>query len=326
MRGSAGTTLARFDTARYTAASMPKVYDTTFREMFSRGLPALLPWLLPDVATYEVLKEDKDLATTSRWADLVLRIDPKPARRVLRRPVLCSSSVIQIFECQCQADLLLPRSMLTRAVLIHDMHGLPVQTTVLALAPPAVPPESYVYGLGTDGEVLHHSVNVRRVFEESADAALQRDIAELLPLITVMEPDDGDRRTLVSRVVGRIVERVTADEKRRMLVEQAENFATLRLSRQQVRGIVADVLRRRRIMIDPLRDFPLVRDGYRKGIREGEARGKAKGLLTLLEARGLAVSSAMRTKILACTSTATLDRWLKSALQASSVSEIIDAQ
>lgn len=304
---------------------MAKVYDTTFREMFSKGLPALLPWLLPGIASYEVLKEDKDLATTSRWADLVLRVNRRSTRQTQRQMLLKSSSVIQIFECQCQADLDLPRSMLTRAVLIHDMHDLPVRTTVLALAPAAVPPPRYVYGEGPDGEVLHHSVNVRRVFEEDAGAALRRDIVELLPLVTVMEPDDGDRRTLVRRVVDRIVERVTADEKRKMLVEQAENFATLRLSRPQVRGIVDDVLRRRRIMIDPLRDFPLVRDGYRKGIRVGEARGKAKSLLALLKARGLAVSPAVRTKILACTSDATLDRWFTNALNASSIAEVLSA-
>ena len=82
-------------------------------------------------------------------------------------------------------------------------------------------------------------------------------------------------------------------------------------------------------MIDPLRDFPLVRDGYRKGIRKGEvrgeARGKAKSLLALLKARGLAVSPAVRTKILACTSDATLDRWFTNALNASSVSEVLSA-
>lgn len=309
---------------------MAKVYDTTFREMFSKGLPALLPWLLPGVASYEVLKEDKDLATTSRWADLVLRVDQKAKRRTERPLVFKSSSVIEIFECQCQADPDLPRSMLTRAVLIHDMHDLPVRTTVLALAPAAVPPWSYIYGEGTAGEALHHSVNIRRVFEEDADAALRRDIAELLPLITVMEPDDGDRRALVRRVVARIVERVTADEKRKRLVEQAENFATLRLSRPQVRGIVDDVLRRRRIMIDPLRDFPLVRDGYRKGIRKGEvrgeARGKAKFLLALVKSRGLAVSPAVRAKILACTNDATLDRWFANALNASSIAEVLTSQ
>jgi hypothetical protein len=112
----------------------------------------------------------------------------------------------------------------------------------------------------------------------------------------------------------------------------------LRLSRPQVHAIVADVLGRKRIMIDPLRDFPLVRDGYRKGRREGiregqargevrgEARGQAKSLLTLLAARGIQVSSAMRTKILACKDPTMLDRWLKSALQASSVAEVISTR
>ena len=87
-------------------------------------------------------------------------------------------------------------------------------------------------------------------------------------------------------------------------------------------------------MIDPLRDFPLVRDAYRKGIREGlarskarsEARGRAEGLLTVLKARGLTVSPTMRAKILACTSSATLDRWMSNVLQASSVSELINSQ
>jgi hypothetical protein len=309
---------------------MPKVYDTTFREMFSRGLEALLPWLLPDVTSCEVLKEDKELATTTRWPDLVLRVDPAPSGRARKRTRAARSSILQIFECQCQADPDLPRSMLTRAALAHDLHGLPVQTTVLALAPVAVPPHRYIYGRGHDGEELHYSVTVRHVFAESADAALQRDIAELLPLVTVMEPQDGDRRALVRGVVTRIVDRALADEKRKMLVEQAANFATLRLSRPQVHDIVADVLRRRRIMIDPLRDFPLVRDGYRKGkregIREGETRGQVRSLLTLLDARGIKVSPAMRTKILACTDAATLDRWLKNALRASSVAEVIGAQ
>lgn len=313
---------------------MPRVYDTTFREMFSKGLLALLPWLLPDATSCEVLREDKDLATTTRWPDLVLRVDRSSLAhggqggrgRKHRAP---SRSLIQIFECQCQADPDLPRSMLTRAVLAHDLHGLPVRTTVLALAPAAVPKARYIYGEGMDGEVLHHSVTVRPVFEESADAALQRDIAELLPLVTVMEPLDGDRRTLVRRVVTRIIDRVATDEKRKMLLEQAANFATLRLSRPQVHAIVQEVLRRRRIMIDPLRDFPLVRDGYRKGEREGRRKGvcegQAKSLLTLLGARGLRVSPAMRTKILACTDAATLEHWLKSALSASSVAEVLGA-
>jgi hypothetical protein len=69
-----------------------------------------------------------------------------------------------------------------------------------------------------------------------------------------------------------------------------------------------------------------VRDGYRKGIREGETRGQAKSLLKLLDARGIKVSSVMRTKILACTDTPTLDRWLKNALHAATAAEVIGAQ
>ena len=48
--------------------------------------------------------------------------------------------------------------------------------------------------------------------------------------------------------------------------------------------------------------------------------------LTFLKARGLAVRPAVRTKILACTSDATLDRWFTNALNASSVAEVLSAQ
>lgn len=306
---------------------MAKVYDTTFREMFGKGLPALLPWLLPDVKSCEVLPEDKVLATTSRWPDLVLRVAavrPERSRHSsLRRARPGSATVLQIVECQCQPDPTLPRSMLTRAVLAHDLHDLPVRTTVLVLSPGAAPPSRYVYGDGEDGEPLRHSVTVRRVFEESADAALARDIAELLPLVTVMEPGRGDRPALLHRIIARIVDRVLGDQPRKMLLEQAAHFATLRLSRPQVHDIVRNVLRRKRIMIDPLRDFPLVRDGYEKGMAEGEARGKAEGVLTILQARGLRVTRPLRARILSCTDQTTLDRWIRNAIAVAKAADVV---
>jgi hypothetical protein len=69
-----------------------------------------------------------------------------------------------------------------------------------------------------------------------------------------------------------------------------------------------------------------VRDGYRKGIRAGEARGQAKSLLALLDSRGIKVSSAVRSRIRTCNNAATLDRWFKNALHASSLAEVIGAQ
>ena len=266
---------------------------------------------------YEVLKLPEELPLTTRRADLMVRIDEGLSGMRQRR-----SSVVQIFDCQVQRDRRLPRSMLTRAVLAHDLYELPVKTTLLALTPKAVVQARYVFGTADDGEESRHSVTVRRVFEESADAALKSDLAELLPLVPVMQASDGDQAGLVHTVIERIVERVLADEKRKIMLEQAANFATLRLPRTKVSDIVQDVLGRKRIMIDPLRDFPLVRDGYRKGIREGKSVGKAESVLTLLEARGVRVSKSLREKILSCHDPATLDRWFKNAISAASASEV----
>ena len=300
---------------------MPQTYDTTFKELFAQNFVALLRWLIPDVKSYEVLKLPEELPLTARRADLMVRVDGRASGRSLRRP-----SVIQIFDCQVQRDPRLPLSMLTRAVLAHDLYELPVKTTLLALTPKAVVQARYVFGADDDGEESRHSITVRRVFEESADAALKSDLAELLPLVPVMQPHDGDQAGLVHKVIERLVERVLADEKRKIMLEQAANFATLRLPRTKVSDIVQDVLGRKRIMIDPLRDFPLVRDGYRKGIREGiregKSAGKAESVLTLLEARGVRVSKTLREKILTCNDPATLDRWFKNAVSAASASEV----
>ena len=88
-----------------------------------------------------------------------------------------------------------------------------------------------------------------------------------------------------------------------------------------------------------LRDMEAI--GEARGRAEGEARGKAKGraegkaigeakgkqdaLLTLLAARGLAVTAANRTRIKACDKTATLDRWIARAATASSVTAVLGA-
>jgi hypothetical protein len=296
---------------------MPQTYDTTFKELFAHNFVALLRWLLPTIEAYEVLKLPEELPITARRADLMIRIKHKSSYRKTSRP----PSRIQIFDCQVQRDFRLPRSMLTRAVLAHDLYNLPVRTTLLALTPKAVLPARYVFGDDDDGEESRHSISVRRVFEESADLALKSDVDELLPLVTIMQPRDGDHAALVRRVVERIVERVLADEKRKIMLEQAANFATLRLPRTKVNGIVSDVLGRRRIMIDPLRDFPLVRDGYRKG----KTAGKAESVLTLLDARGVRLSKSLREKILSCTDPSTLDRWLRNAISATSAAEVFAA-
>jgi predicted transposase YdaD len=75
----------------------------------------------------------------------------------------------------------------------------------------------------------------------------------------------------------------------------------------------------------------LIEQGWRKGLVEGEARGRAaerikaqaEALLSVLAARDLAVSSDLRTRIEACTDPATLARWIERAATAESASEAI---
>lgn len=60
-----------------------------------------------------------------------------------------------------------------------------------------------------------------------------------------------------------------------------------------------------------------------EGLVEGEAIGKAKSILAVLAARGVAVSDETRQRILACTDNATLDRWVAHAAVVPSAEEVV---
>jgi len=63
--------------------------------------------------------------------------------------------------------------------------------------------------------------------------------------------------------------------------------------------------------------------GKAEGKAEGEARGKAEALLLLLDTRGLAVSEEQRERVMSCRDTAQLEEWLRRALSARSVDELL---
>ena len=54
-------------------------------------------------------------------------------------------------------------------------------------------------------------------------------------------------------------------------------------------------------------------EGEAKGKAEGEAKGKADAVLTVLEARGLAVTAAIAARVRSCGDLAELDRWVRRA-------------
>jgi hypothetical protein len=55
----------------------------------------------------------------------------------------------------------------------------------------------------------------------------------------------------------------------------------------------------------------------------GEARGEARAVLTVLDARGVQMPAAVREQILACTDLAQLDTWLRRAVTATTVDDVI---
>ena len=55
---------------------------------------------------------------------------------------------------------------------------------------------------------------------------------------------------------------------------------------------------------------------------EGRTEGEAKGVLTVLRARGLTVDDATRERVLACRDLPTLERWHVNAVTATSLDEV----
>jgi hypothetical protein len=62
-----------------------------------------------------------------------------------------------------------------------------------------------------------------------------------------------------------------------------------------------------------------------EGKAEGEAKGRAEAVVTLLESRGLRVTKAQATQILACTDLKQLDRWLVGAMTTESTAALLGA-
>lgn len=57
---------------------MARTYDTSCKELITQQFATLLPWLLPDVRSHEVVKLSEELPSTLRRADLAVRVLRSP--------------------------------------------------------------------------------------------------------------------------------------------------------------------------------------------------------------------------------------------------------
>jgi hypothetical protein len=64
---------------------------------------------------------------------------------------------------------------------------------------------------------------------------------------------------------------------------------------------------------------------YRRGLAEGEARGEARSVLAVLEARGIVVTEEQRARILGCDDLERLGLWVRRAATVADASELFEA-
>ena len=67
-----------------------------------------------------------------------------------------------------------------------------------------------------------------------------------------------------------------------------------------------------------------LQQGLAQGLAQGRAVGRAEDILRILAARGMHVDEESRQRILTCTDLATLDRWFDKALNATTLSSVLD--
>ncbi len=65
--------------------------------------------------------------------------------------------------------------------------------------------------------------------------------------------------------------------------------------------------------------------GLEQGLEQGRLRERAEGVLRILSARGVHVGAEAQQRILACADMATLDRWFRRALNATTISDVLEA-
>ncbi|MFO0759352.1 MAG: hypothetical protein U0359_22860 [Byssovorax sp.] len=138
-------------------------------------------------------------------------------------------------------------------------------------------------------------------------AALPNALADLGAL-----PEDACEREIASMDVLELRELLGSKPNRTAEEEEIVIVTTLMNIVQQVRE------EGRALGRDEGRD-----EGRALGRDEGRAEEAARNVLTVLQARGLAVPEAVRTSILAEKSTERLERWLEKAVVASSIAEVL---
>lgn len=126
--------------------------------------------------------------------------------------------------------------------------------------------------------------------------------------ISAMSPDDPDRPVLLA-LLGWI--RYVVKENRKAAERLSKERDFMAVTRE---GFEEWMKKQQKIAAAKV---------VREARSEGKAEGKAASLLTILDTRNLSVPAKLRAQILACTDDRVLDQWIRRAVTASSVREVL---
>jgi hypothetical protein len=197
----------------------------------------------------------------------------------------------------------------------HAMHGCLVDLLVIAPDPVVATWCAEPIPLGPPGFILTPPVLRRAavpVVTDPAEAARRVELG-MLSVMAHGETEQG------ATIAGALLPAIAGlDEERGRfyldLLLNSVNEATRRALEAMMKGY------------EYQSDFAkkYVAQGVAQGEAQGEAKARAHDVLTVLQARGIAVSDAARERVLAQKDLAWLKRWLAKAAVASSLAEVID--
>jgi len=113
-------------------------------------------------------------------------------------------------------------------------------------------------------------------------------------VLEALAPAPADRRAGYSRIVRAVVSQTVREELEQLM---------------------------KAVIKDPFIDG-LIEEGLTRGMQQGKVEGEADAILRVLDARGLTVTAAQRTRILGCTDLQQLQEWITRAATATTVAGI----
>ena len=218
---------------------------------------------------------------------------------------------VVIVEVQLAAD---PRKRLSWPAYVtvsRAIHECPAALLVVAPEPAVAGWCAEPIETGVPGFVLHPPVLHRTAVPVVTDPEEAVRRPELGVLSAMAHGDTGEGATIAAAVLPAV--RELDDERARFYYDLVYNF----LNEAARRALEAK-----------MKGYEYQSDFAKKYVAEGRAEGRAEGtaqaLLTVLEARGIAVPDAARERILAQADPERLKRWLKRAAVATSVAAVFD--